>query len=397
MPVPEWADPRLSDDLGSLRARGEGQTLEYMQIFPGQARELGKEIAAFATSNSGLILLGVADNGDLVGLPDMDTPGGRDELLRRLEGICRGMVKPSITPSVAFAVEEDKVVLTISVPNGSQPVYYCNNIPYVRHISESRPAEPHEVVELVQATRAAPVVTAVIDDPAEERTRHVAAAIAGAIHEVLILAGELEERSVNPHLQDLKSQIAYAGDVARAAAATDDAHAEGLSETLLAFADAAEAVATYRMYVGSESWAEFTHLVGEVRKRATQLDQDLVAGVRLPAETETWARQRLRELAREVTQLAGKADRAMNDGRVEELQQEVAAKGLEIERLSYLGLRNADPDWLGRLRAVARELHLIETRRLYIDGGVSWRTLLDGIRLGAAALITVVEEMPEAE
>jgi hypothetical protein len=49
--TPPWADEQLSKDLPHLRARGENQDLEYMESFPQNMRDLGKEIAAFATSN----------------------------------------------------------------------------------------------------------------------------------------------------------------------------------------------------------------------------------------------------------------------------------------------------------------------------------------------------------
>src|SRR5271166_484092 len=102
MPVPDWADENFSKELPVLRSRGEGQHLEYMEFFPQQARELAKEVAAFATSNQGIILLGVSDSGDFVGLADAKTPEGRDSFVRRIEGICRGTLKPAITPRVCF-------------------------------------------------------------------------------------------------------------------------------------------------------------------------------------------------------------------------------------------------------------------------------------------------------
>src|SRR5580704_9542271 len=111
MPIPEWAHEDFSRELSVLRARGEGQTLEYMESFPQQARELGKEIAALATSNHGLILLGVSDSGDLIGLSEAKTLDGRDTLLRRIEGISHGTIKPAITPTVSFAVESERVVV----------------------------------------------------------------------------------------------------------------------------------------------------------------------------------------------------------------------------------------------------------------------------------------------
>ena len=48
--IPEWADKTLSLEMPKLRAKGESQDLEYKENFPEQTRDLGKEIAAFATS-----------------------------------------------------------------------------------------------------------------------------------------------------------------------------------------------------------------------------------------------------------------------------------------------------------------------------------------------------------
>ena len=53
-----------------LRARRESQELEYKSEFPSNTRDLGKEIAAFASSNTGTILIGVDDAGELIGLMD---------------------------------------------------------------------------------------------------------------------------------------------------------------------------------------------------------------------------------------------------------------------------------------------------------------------------------------
>ena len=66
MDIPSWADEGLSKDLPVLRSRGEGQNLDYKGKFPENTSDLAKEIAAFATSNQGTILIGVSDPGNLV-------------------------------------------------------------------------------------------------------------------------------------------------------------------------------------------------------------------------------------------------------------------------------------------------------------------------------------------
>lgn len=148
--IPEWADKTMSERLPQLRAQGEGQTLEFKRELEEGTDQLKKEIAAFATSNPGLILIGVGDDGALVGLTGMETPDARDELRRKVEGRARA-VKPAVTPSITFAVEQGKVVLAIEVTGCTQPVYYSNNIPYVRHVTQVHSAEPHEVIDQVKA------------------------------------------------------------------------------------------------------------------------------------------------------------------------------------------------------------------------------------------------------
>lgn len=146
--LPSWADRQLSRDLPTLRAKGEGQHLEYMRDFPDQARELAKEIAAFGTSGGGLILIGVEKTGKLVGL-DLGDASQRDGYLNRIQGIAGRTVNPPITPKVRFACEGGRAALAIRVHKGAQPVYYCEGRPYVRHLTESRLATPEEVVQRV--------------------------------------------------------------------------------------------------------------------------------------------------------------------------------------------------------------------------------------------------------
>ena len=96
---------RTSAFLDFRRLYPQQPTWQAAFRYPDSGYELSREIAAFASSNAGTILIGVSDDGDLKGLPGLDTNTGRDTLLRRVEGVCSGNIRPAITPVVKFAQE----------------------------------------------------------------------------------------------------------------------------------------------------------------------------------------------------------------------------------------------------------------------------------------------------
>lgn len=211
---PEWVDPQLSEELPVLGAAGESQELEFKASFPSNARDLAKEIAAFASTNPGMILLGVADDGELVGIAELESSKGRDAFVRRIAGLCSGTVAPAMTPKVDFAVEENKIVLVLQIPRGDQPIYYCQGMPYVRHLTDSRPAGPHEVVGPVQewlATRQRGDTESGAGDEEVEFWSDVAM----ILRDRLMWAEEVGDRQVNPGLASLKSTFSYVAEAAR--------------------------------------------------------------------------------------------------------------------------------------------------------------------------------------
>lgn len=146
---PEWANPEWSQRVPSIILRGESDKLEFKASFPDPARELAKEIAAFATSGGGTILIGITDEREVVGVPGGDTSEGRKNVISKLEGICRDVIAPAVAVTPMFAQVEGKPVLVIEVCKGTASVYYFNNVPYLRQLTSSRPALPHEVDDLV--------------------------------------------------------------------------------------------------------------------------------------------------------------------------------------------------------------------------------------------------------
>ena len=130
------ADAELSKELRGLRTEGEGPTLEYKREFPAQAHEMGTEIAAFATSGGGRILIGVDDDGTLVGL-GATSADAVDRLKLRAQGISK-TVKPGVKATIIAATEDGKTVLGIQIGHQAEPVYYYDFRPYIRDGSHSR-------------------------------------------------------------------------------------------------------------------------------------------------------------------------------------------------------------------------------------------------------------------
>ena len=336
MPDQEWADQRLSRELPVLRARGEGPNLEFKEEFPSNAQKLGQEIAAFATSGGGIILIGVSDVGELTGLEDAETPQARDNLVRRIEGICRGPVKPSIIPSVVFAVEAERTVLVISVPNGTQPVYYCQSIPYVRHLTSSWPAEPHEVVDLIRQWLPEQVGEPGAPSPESE----IMSRLARILSDILIIAPEIQHRTVNPWLDEIHAQFRYAAEDLRVLAVSDVIRNIGLAEDLQALARASESVVDYRHFLGRESYEGFLEVVNAAQTTAKRIMVDAIEGPGLTARAAPQALEALKLEVRRLEDLSGRAEEMVERGRIDELQNEASRIGSEILRLTLLGLNH---------------------------------------------------------
>lgn len=143
MGIEQWADLQRSERLPEYRRAGEGQSIEFKREMPSKACDLAKEIAAFATSNDGRILLGIADNAEVVGIPDVHDPKVRDELGRRILGVSASF-KPSVQPTLHQAMENGVGVLGVRVTKGREPLYYVDHRPYISDVCTWRTSRFHK-------------------------------------------------------------------------------------------------------------------------------------------------------------------------------------------------------------------------------------------------------------
>jgi len=81
--------------LRALIKKGEGLQVEFKEAFPGNANDIAKEIVAFANTQGGTLLIGVKDNGEIIGIKEQ-----LDSVVRRIAGIVRDNCEPSLSPEI---------------------------------------------------------------------------------------------------------------------------------------------------------------------------------------------------------------------------------------------------------------------------------------------------------
>ena len=383
MEIPPWADFDFSEALPVLRERGEGQALEFKREFPSQAHELAKEIAAFATSNEGIILLGVEDNGAIVGLEGMKNPVNRDKLLRRLEGVCNKSVKPAVTPKIFWALEYDMVVLGITIPKGRQPIYYCNNIPYLRHMTSSRPAEPHEVIDIFRNYFNSEFGTNIpADDDHTQFYTHLATAI------ITILSWAevpLRYRLLNPWLDEWKAECSQVADELRSLAAQQDAIELELDIRMQELANALDEVIAFPLYMGCQD--EVETLATKCMDLALDLKRATIDTIELGDDSLRKIPKYISGLARQLQNMADQADDYINNRGCDEFKCKIAGIGNDLLRISFYDLSYLGDGAAMKLRKIALNIRLIEMIQTYLDGGKSERKLIEAAQKTAQELV----------
>lgn len=82
--------------------------------------ELKKEILAFANSDSGIIYIGIDDDGEIIGLDDISNE------ITRVTNMIRDSIKPDVTMFIRYEIleMENRKVLKINVNSGNKKPYY---------------------------------------------------------------------------------------------------------------------------------------------------------------------------------------------------------------------------------------------------------------------------------
>lgn len=113
--------------------------------------EIYKEVIAFANTDGGILYIGIDDNGEVVGLDDID-----DSYTRITNGI-RDAIQPDVTMFVKYTLQENKVV-KITVGEGSFKPYYLKSKGlkpsgvFVRQGSSSTQASFEQIRQMIKVS-----------------------------------------------------------------------------------------------------------------------------------------------------------------------------------------------------------------------------------------------------
>ena len=99
-----------ASDIERLAGRGEGQTLEFKQRTP-EAPRLAKEIIAFANTDGGRLIIGIDDDGNVVGVKDSDEE--EFALRNALDAHCAPKIKWR-TERVEITRKRDVIIVAVS-------------------------------------------------------------------------------------------------------------------------------------------------------------------------------------------------------------------------------------------------------------------------------------------
>jgi ATP-dependent DNA helicase RecG len=113
------------DEIIAIIASGEGYNVEFKLSVPSKVRELSEEVCAFANAAGGVLLLGVDDNNQVIGV--VIDNAKRSAIQNSLREIT-----PALNCSLSFVEIEGKTIGVIEVPSGSNKPYILSGAIYVR-------------------------------------------------------------------------------------------------------------------------------------------------------------------------------------------------------------------------------------------------------------------------
>jgi ATP-dependent DNA helicase RecG len=133
-------------ELKERIAKGENLHTEFKSTLPDK-EALAKSIVCFANTDGGQLIIGVGDKGEIAGITDLD------QTMRTIDDVAFNRCEPPITVVQETLQSDDKTVLVVNIPKGTQRPYRTGSgFYYIRSTNKCRQASRDELLRLFQAT-----------------------------------------------------------------------------------------------------------------------------------------------------------------------------------------------------------------------------------------------------
>lgn len=127
--------------LLKLIKKKETQRIEFTSV---PSKEIGNSICAFANTNDGVILVGVSDNGEIIGCRSSKKT---EHQIANIAHSC----KPAIYPEIKKVKIKGKVIFAVTVKK-TENIHSHKNISYKRVGTHDKPMSSEEVIEFAKNT-----------------------------------------------------------------------------------------------------------------------------------------------------------------------------------------------------------------------------------------------------
>ena len=125
---------------------------DTMELKRDVVSDICKEVIAFANTKGGTIYIGIADDGEILGVHDADA------VMLQVNNMVRDAVKPDVTMFVSYAVEDmdGRQIIRIDVQRGTNRPYYLGSKGlkpsgvYVRHGTATDPATDSAIRQMIK-------------------------------------------------------------------------------------------------------------------------------------------------------------------------------------------------------------------------------------------------------
>ncbi|MBI1903658.1 MAG: hypothetical protein HYS13_21355 [Planctomycetia bacterium] len=224
------------------------------------------------------------------------------------------------------------------------------------------------------------------DKEAAQALERLLSDLASELISVIIIGSELEDRKINPWADAMRLQLQSSADALRNLATTDTQHS--MAAEVEDLANVLEEAATMRMHLGSGP--ELASLVERAVAKATAIKTARIDGVPLSETLLSQLRSTLTAARRQLDGLASRAENMANQSRLDDLQSKASQIGHTLLQVGHYNIDELKSGLGEQVRAIGRDLHLVETMSVYCDGGRSVAAIVERVRQNAGVLGALV-------